>query len=500
MTASLSRTLAQWVAGLRHEDIPARVASVVTSQVVSHIATVRATAAHPVGRILLEAYGPLRTDADPDRTAHLMAALSASLYVEDTLYAGHVSHAAVGVPLAYQARQRLSGRSLIAAVTAANEAAARVTAAATLGPFRGQWASWTHLVAASSALLHGSGADARTLLNAWGLALSAPPRALRPAVLASDAKVLSAAAPVRTAIDACSAAVAGLTGRDDVIEHPEGLLAVFAGVAVPEIVTAGLGERWHSETLSFKLLPVGVHLDALVECAAELHRALRPEGPEDIAAVHVAVPRMTMVMSGHADRHVRGAATSLPALNLSAGYNVATALLTGDLTVRDLAPPEVADTRRWELAARVKLYADDALSKEAMESTAPIGETLRHAGRRALEWQTELPGIPMDRLLEELGPPAESFETAAKKLGCRMTVRMRDGREEARELAAGTGAVGSVSWRDHPMLVREKLLRTGVTEADADVLGCLDTLAAAELTRVLRRVLHFSDHIPSVGM
>ncbi|MFD3413009.1 MmgE/PrpD family protein [Streptomyces cyaneofuscatus] len=488
-----TRALARWTAGLRYEDIPARVVPIVTSQVISHLAAVRATAAHPVGRTLLTAYGTLDADGDPARTAHLMAALSSSLYLEDTLYAGHVSHAAVGVPVAHQRRQALSGPALITAVTAANESAARVTAAGTLGPFRGQWAGHTHLVAACAAHLHGVGADAEKLLNAWGLALAAPPRALRPAVLASDAKVLSAAAPVRTAIDACAAALAGLTGRDDVIEHPEGLLAVFAGAAVPELVAYGLGERWHTETLSFKLLPVGVHLDALVECAAELHRRLRPAGPLGIASVDVAVPRMTMVMSGHADGYVRGAATSLPALNLSAGYNVATALLTGGLTVADLAPPGLAEEGRWQLAERVRLYADEELSRRGVMSTAPVGETLRHAGRRALEWETELPGIPMETLLEELGPPAASFEDSTKMLGCRMTVRMRDGREETCELAAGTGAVGSASWQDHPALVREKLLRTGVDEAAADALARLEELTAGELSEVLHEVLRLAD-------
>ncbi|MBB1246622.1 MmgE/PrpD family protein, partial [Streptomyces durbertensis] len=489
----LTRALARWTAGLGYEDIPARVGSVVTSQVVSHLAAIRATAAHPVGRTLLAAYGPLDVTGEPARTAHLAAALSSGLYLEDTLYAGHVSHAAVGVPVAYQASQALSGRALITAVTAANEAAARVTAAATLGPFRGQWAGHTHLVAACAALLHGAGADAGTLLNAWGLALAAPPRALRPAVLASDAKVLSAAAPVRTAVDACAAAVAGLTGRDDVIEHPEGLLAVFAGAAVPELVAYGLGERWHTETLSFKLLPVGVHLDALVECAAELHRRLRPADPADITSVDVAVPRMTMVMSGHADRYVRGAATSLPALNLSAGYNVATALLTGGLTVADLAPPRLAEEGRWRLAERVRLHADEELSRRGVLSTAPVGETLRHAGRHALEWETELPGIPMEKLLEELGPPVASFAGSTKALGCRMRVRMRDGREETCERAAGTGAVGSASWSDHPALVREKLLRTGADEAAVDALARLEELTAAELAEVLRQVLRLGD-------
>ncbi|GGO90654.1 MmgE/PrpD family protein [Wenjunlia tyrosinilytica] len=484
----LARTLADWTAGLRHEDIPGRVLEVATSQVVSHIATIRASAGHPMGRKLISAFGPLSA-GDPHRGAYLLAALSSCLYYEDTLYAGHVSHAAVGVPLAHQEAQRLDGRRMLTAVTAANECASRVTAAATLGPFRGQWAGHTHIVASAAARLHGAGADAGTLLNAWGVALAAPPRSLRPAALGSNAKVLSAAGPVRTALDACDAALAGITGRDDLLEHPDGLLAGFAGAPIPEAVVAALGRRWHTETISFKVLPVGVHLDAPVECAAELHRRLRPSGPQDIASVDVHAPQTTMVMSRHAERYLEAGDSALPALNMSAGYNVATALLTGGLTVADLAPPFVHDPRRWELAYRVELHYDEELSREVMKATAPVGEALRQAGKRALDWVTELPGVPMEELIAELGPPSETFEHATKKLGCRVVVRMRDGREESCELDAGTGAVGSPSWSAHAELARHKLIGTGVDEETARILGRLGELSADELTDVLRGVL-----------
>lgn len=485
---SLTRRLARWTAGLRLDDVPERVIPVAVSQVISHLATVRASVAHPMGRRLLTAFGQ-PDPADPARTAHLLAALSSCLYLEDTMYAGHVAHAGVGVPVAHQERQRLDGRGLLAAVIAANESAARVTAAATLGPFRGQQASHTHLVAAVAARLHGAGADHDALLNAWGLALAAPPLWLRPSFLGSDAKVLSAAVPVRIAMDACDAAAAGLTGRDDLLEHPDGVLAKFAHAPVPEAVVAGLGERWHTETLSFKLFPGAVHLDALVECAAELHRRLRPRGADDVEAVEMHVPRMTMVMSRHAGRYTCGPDSPLVAVNMWAGYNVATALLTGGLGVADLAEPLVRDPDRWALAGKLTMIPDETLSQEGIAGTAPVGEALRQAGPRALDWRTELPGKPLEQLLEELGPPSPTFEHATKKLGCRMVVRMADGRRDSYAMDAGTGSVGSPSWSAHPELVRDKLLATGADKETARTLARLPELSVDELSRVLRQVL-----------
>ena len=100
--------------------------------------------------------------------------------------------------------------------------------------------------------------------------------------LGSDAKVLSAAAPVRAGLDACDAAAAGLRGPADVLEHPDGFLARFATVPLPDAVTAGLGSRWHAETTSYKVHPGGPGLDAAVDCALELRAALGPLEPGDV--------------------------------------------------------------------------------------------------------------------------------------------------------------------------------------------------------------------------
>ena len=146
---------------------------------------------------------------------------------------------------------------MLTAVIAANECAARITAAATLGPFRGQNAAHTHVAGAVSGRLRAEGAPVEQWVNAFGIAFSMPPRPFLRAFLGSDAKVLSAATPVRMGLDACDAARAGLLGPRDVLEHPDGFLATFATVPLPDAVDLDLGRRWHTETLSFKVHPGG---------------------------------------------------------------------------------------------------------------------------------------------------------------------------------------------------------------------------------------------------
>ncbi|MFC7617770.1 hypothetical protein ACFQV2_34575 [Actinokineospora soli] len=135
--------LAAWAAGLRDTDVPDRVREYATSQVLSQLAAIRAGARHPTAAKVTAAFGG-PTQADRKSAACVLAALGSWLNLDDTAYAGHLSNSTVAVPLAY-ARD---GADLVTAVVAANECAARITAAATLGPLRGQSAMHTHLAGA----------------------------------------------------------------------------------------------------------------------------------------------------------------------------------------------------------------------------------------------------------------------------------------------------------------------------------------------------------------
>ncbi|MEV6650791.1 MmgE/PrpD family protein [Streptomyces sp. NPDC051219] len=486
-TAGLLPTLAAWAGELRYDDIPERLITIATSQVLSYMATARAALDHPIGAKLVTAFGAPRA-AHPEQTAYVLAGLSSCLYLEDTFYAGHLSHSTVSVPLAYQGVEDADGRTLITAVVAANECAARLTAAATLGPFRGQSAAHTHLIGAPAARLRMSGrCDPAVLCNAWGLALAAPPWSLRPAFLGSEAKALSAAVPVRAGLDAAAAARAGLTGLPDLLERPGGFLETFSHAAIPEAVTHSLGRRWHTETISFKTHPTAVHLDAPVECASAVHEQLRGTHPDEIATVDVYAPRLMLEMNRHVAPYMRDGDSPIAALNLSAPYNIATVLLTGGLEVADVSPPAVHDPRRWTLAKKVRLHYDEKLSRSAMYATAPVGEALRQAGARALQWMTRIPGEPVEDLVAQIGLPASTFEDATKQIGARLVVRLTDGRTLTAERAEGGGSVGSASWTRHPELVREKLHRTGVPQQVVDRLSRLPQLTAGELADALRR-------------
>lgn len=492
---SLTSELAAWASELRGDDVPPRVVELAKSQVLSQLAAIRAGASLPLGIALIRAFGsPLQPDARA--SSCVLAGLGSWLNLDDTAYAGHLSNSTVAVPLAFALALGLSGRDLLTAIVVANECAARVTAAATLGPFRGQTAAHTSLVGAVCGRLRAENAPRRRWVDALGLALSMPPWPLARAYVGSDARALAAYLPVSMAMQACDAAAEGMAGAPDIIEHAGGFLAQFAQVPLPEAVVAGLGIRWHTETLSFKVRPCGPGIDAAVDCAVELHRELPGLRPDDVRAIDVAASAYTMAVHKIAAGYADGPDTVVGALPLSLPYTVATALLTGGLSVADFAAPAVREGDRWSLAAKVSLRHDSAMTRDLLASDAPFGEAIRQAGERGRQW--------VDRFAGHLGdtapawrdgpcdPPVSTFEHAVKRTGARVEVLLASGRRVAHERSIPVGAAGPQTRLAHAELVRDKFLASGGDERTASGLARLDQASARDVARLLASCLDFS--------
>jgi 2-methylcitrate dehydratase PrpD len=486
---TLSEELVGWASTLQLEDVPARVVDYAKSQLLSQLAAARAGQDHPLGDVVTRALGsPLQ--ADPKQAACSLAGLTSWLHFDDTAYAGHLSHSTVNVPVAYAAACGLDGRGLLTAIIAANECAARVTAATTLSNFRGQTASWTSLAGAVCGRLHSERAPAQQWVDALGLALSTPPRTLNRAFLGSDGKILGAPTSVRIGLDACDGAAAGLSGAPDIFEHPQGFLAAFASVPLPETITEGLGRRWHTETLSFKVHPAGPGLDAAIDCALDLHAELGDLDPDDVAEVVVFGSRYTVTIDHEVAPYMDGARSPISALACSAPYLVATALLRGDLTPADFALPRLGEPERWTLAAKVRVAHDPAMTRRSRLSAVPMGEALRAAGSQAAgDWLTSLGAGDLGDFLDVIEAPSETFERAEKVTPARVVIHLADGRTLAREHDIPVGAAGPDTRVRHGEIVRAKFLSCGGAAEVADAAQALESATNADVTRLLRVAL-----------
>jgi len=508
---TLIERLGAFATEMHLEEVPEGVRSFARSQVLSQLAAARATLGHPLGRRLVEAFGsPLQSDAKS--AACCLGTLTIALDYDDTLYAGHVSHSTVGVPVAYAGLLGLDGRRFLEAVLAGNECASRVVAGATLGSFRGQTAAYGHLVGATVARMRAQGASAEQTSAALALACSLPPHSLAPAFFGGDGKALTAAVGIRAGLDACDGAAAGLNGAADILEHPDGLLATFADVPLPDAVVESLGSRWHTETLSIKLYPACAYLDSTLDAAVLLHgdiEAALSGGPHDdphggftadqvpvgsvASAVEEIIVRCSLFTFGMDIRsrsYINGSTSPPSALQFSVPYPVAVTLLSGAFTPADLASPRLDDPVVWDLAKRVRVEHDPDLTRHAVLATAPLGEALRQAGPRASAWLARLGGEEdAAALLRAAGRPVASFEHATKEIGAMLEVRLTDGRALRRSVTTPIGASGPSTRRDHPTLARGKFLGTGGSREVVDALEHLEDLRVDELAGALASAL-----------
>jgi 2-methylcitrate dehydratase PrpD len=492
---TLTEELAEWASRIRLNDVPGEVVGLAKTQILSQLAAIRAGAAHPLGLKLMRGFGP-PLQPDSGRSAFVLAGLGAWLHFDDTAYAGHLSNSTVTVPLAVAHARGLDGADLLTAVIAANECAARVTAATTLGPFRGQSATFTHVTGAIAGRLRGEDAPAGRWVDAFGLGFGLPPRTVPVGFLGGDAKVFSAATPVRVGLDACDATRAGLSGSADILEHREGFLSRFATTPLPEAVLAGLGRRWHTQTLSFKVHPGGPGVDAAVDCCLDLHKELGTLRPQDVAEIVVDTSLYTLLVDRRSAAYLRGPDSPVSALVFSVPYTVATTLLTGHLTVADFTSEQTTDPDRWALAAKVRVEHDEEMTRDSFRCEVPFGEALRQAGPRGAAWLREFgsywPGSDGQWLVDLVGdpdPPSPDFAAARKVTGARVTVRLTTGGEVVREVRIPVGAVGAVGGPPVSELVRDKFLGTGGPAEVVDVMAGLEKATADDVAEALRAAL-----------
>jgi 2-methylcitrate dehydratase PrpD len=128
-------------------------------------------------------------------------------------------------------------------------------------------------------------------------------------------------------VTAAYLAARGFEGPDVVLEGKFGYLDVYAEGGDPALLVEGLGTRWDSLNIWFKLFPCHVTAQAPVRVIRELQRAHK-FGPDDVARIVLFVS--DKVLSHHAER----APSDVGTAQYSVPFSVALALF------RDPADPQ----------------------------------------------------------------------------------------------------------------------------------------------------------------
>lgn len=489
--SSLTAQLSAWACKLNWADIPANTLDMARSQLISDLAAIRASLRHPLGESIVAAYGA-PFGGTPTRSAYVLAALASALDYDEVAYSGHVSGGSVNVAVAEAVHHNMDGRSLLTAIVAANECAARITAATILSPFfRGQTNTHCYTAGAAAARLHMRHASANEWTAALGAALGVLTVPLHHGIVTSDTKALSVAASVGMALDACDGAAHGLAGPETILEHPEGLLAKMSAVPVPQAVTDRLGVRWHTDTLTYKRFPGSAYLHAAFDCAERLYKRLGPVAAPSVSHILTHGSLLTWQMERKVMAALDGPRTTVSAATLSVGYGIATLLLTGHFGPEDLHPSALADDARWALADKVAVEHDMAISLRMANATSPLGQALREAGDRALDWPelTKWTGEEAPRVLASLGEPEATFENATMAIGARVTLTLSDGTTLTETCDAPVGSAGPQTRREHRAIVRRKFLATAPDEGE-DVLALLERIDQLGVDDVAHTLTH----------
>jgi 2-methylcitrate dehydratase PrpD len=294
MPVGPTRTLAEFVANLRYEDLPARIRERASDLVLDAFASglagrhgaetgqIRAVAQAMGGDGDLTVIGerPLALAGAAFLNAYLITAVTVCDVYRPSLC--HVSPEVVPVAMAISEQMDSSGRDFLLAVAAGMEVTTRVGLGLHYPSFRARgWHSPGVIGPFGAAAAAGKllGLDADQLCNAFGLAGAQ--------AAGTFAAWGTPAVKFHQAHGALAGLMAALLAREAFSAAPEilaapdgGLLNTYSDGGRPDAVLADLGARWELEQISLRPWPVASSLQAEVTALLALAEAhgLRPEG------------------------------------------------------------------------------------------------------------------------------------------------------------------------------------------------------------------------------
>lgn len=444
---------ARWASELTYRDVPKPVRRSAAVQLTNSVAAAMRTGAHPIGGRIRRAVGVDDREGratllaggqtEPERAAFGNAALASAFGVDDVILGGPVGRSSVFVPLAYAESAGVNGRRLLVAQVAANEIAGRLGAATATGPFDDERNTSIHAVGAAvgRGLIEGIEPDA--LADALGTAIAQPPSPLERSLVGSEAGVWSASDSIRSGIAAVDSARSGITDGHDLVEGDGGFLETVCERPSPAYLS-GLGERWHTSTLTVTQFPGGVFLAAPIEAAMEA-RGRFDRGRTAVRGVDLYVPAVSIEADARTERYSDADSTrpgrwSIPDV-------VATVLVDGKPTPERLT--DQADRTRT-VAERVRVHQDAGLTVAATGSAGQSGVTLGGVGRlapfraaRTLGPKATVRHLPSVLRSGRARSPPPTFKGVERRFGARIVVTTAAGRTVEMTVDRPSGFAGA---------------------------------------------------------
>jgi len=370
-----TRRIAEFVSGLRYENIPAEVRERLKLLILDALGCAIYGAHLQWCRILRETLEQLDKTRDTSiwgtdrRLSSAHAALVngtqvQSFELDDVHREGILHVGAVTLPALIavaQTHAQLSGRDFVTAAVAGYEIGPRVGLC--MGPEHiGQgWHSGATVgvFSAAAAAARGLALDTEKTVHALGVA-GTQSSGLMAAQYGAMVKRMHAGRAAQSGLYAALLAERGFTGIVDVFEAPYGGFCTTFSRSQDRFdltaLTAGLGERYETMRISLKFYAcVGSNhttLDALAD--------IRKRHPFTAADIERIVVHASQVTVDHAGWPYRPEGLTAAQLNLP--FCTATLILAGDAFVDEFTPDCINDRARIELARRVQVIHDSSIT------------------------------------------------------------------------------------------------------------------------------------------
>ena len=385
-TNDYTRGIADFVAELRYEDVPAEVIARLKLLILDSLGCALFGADLPWSRILMETLGAVDTSTGctvwgTDRrlsaphAALVNGTLVQSFELDDVHRVGVLHVGAVTLPALLavaEMRPGMSGREFLTAAVAGYEIGPRV------GMCMGQehigqgWHSGATVgvFSACAGAARGLRLSSEQTVHALGIA-GTQAAGLMAAQFGAMVKRMHAGRSSQSGLYGALLAERGFTGIVDVFENEYGGFCTTFSRSTDRFnraeLTSGLGARWETTRIALKFYScVGSNHTTLD--AIRMMQARHPFGEADVAGIVVHGSQVTMDHVGwpYVPQGLTSAQLNLP-------YCVATLLLDGDVFVEQFTEAKVADAERIRVSRKVQVREDPDITAR--------GKAFRHMVR-----------------------------------------------------------------------------------------------------------------------
>ncbi|MBD3229199.1 MAG: hypothetical protein GF329_13535 [Candidatus Lokiarchaeota archaeon] len=392
---TLTEKIAKYSYDMKFDHIPKKTLKIAKMQLMNILATIFAGTQTKPGLIAYEAFkesggspkSTIITKSEKiciDKAVLINSIYSQSLDYEDYGMPMHSGCTVGPVSLAFTEAFELSGKDLILGMVLGNEINCKVGLSLFPSVTTGQ--TMDPLVHPISSAIIGSklmGLKLEKITNAIGIAAYLPQYPILKGFFGPHSKVLTSALPAQNGVIACQLASKGLSGSHNIFTAPDGFINFLSDLPAPDRVALLLDYKtWMTNTLSFKLYPGCAYLDAPLDCVFEILEKYPDIDTDSIGSIKVKLPGLGTVSMDMSDRPaatlegLKKPDSSYIILNFNVPYNIAAALIDKELTPKQFTDERIYDAKIHELAKKVKVDTDTAMTLKIFQSFLPKGFNL----------------------------------------------------------------------------------------------------------------------------